>query len=111
MSKLYKTIISVADKFVPNLMRPLWEHPAGPKTIFFWAPMFKWSLVLAGLGDINRPVESLSVSQCVSLATTSLIWSKYSLAIIPKNYSLFSVNFFLLLTNAYQLSRIYILKK
>lgn len=65
MSKVYKGIISVADKFVPNKFRPLWDHPAGkfntctsinliktnwnvfffvlgPKTIFFWAPAFKW---------------------------------------------------------------------
>lgn len=29
----------------------------------FWAPMFKWSLVIAGLGDLNRPIENVSIYQ------------------------------------------------
>ena len=32
------------------------------RTIFFWAPLAKWSLVIAGLKDINRPVEKVSVN-------------------------------------------------
>lgn len=105
MSKVYKVIVTAAEKFVPTKLRPLWEHEAGPKTIFFWAPAFKWGLVLAGLGDLNRPVESLSVPQSVSLAATGLIWSRYSLVIIPKNYSLFAVNVFVAITSIYQLGR------
>lgn len=43
MSKLiYSNTIRFADRFVPARMRPFWEHPAGPKTVFFWAPAFKW---------------------------------------------------------------------
>ncbi|XP_049885742.1 mitochondrial pyruvate carrier 2-like isoform X1 [Pectinophora gossypiella] len=106
-TRIYKGVVSVADKFVPNKLRPLWEHPAGPKTIFFWAPAFKWGLVIAGLGDLTRPVEKLSISQSASLAATGLIWSRYSLVIIPKNYSLFSVNVFVACTSLYQLSRAY----
>ena len=37
----------------------------GPKTVFFWAPLMKWCLVAAGLKDLNRPAEKLSVSQNV----------------------------------------------
>ncbi|XP_053956168.1 mitochondrial pyruvate carrier 2-like [Anastrepha obliqua] len=105
LSRLYNGIIGTADKFVPSPMRPLWEHPAGPKTIFFWAPLGKWALVIAGLGDINRPVHLLSINQCAVLATTGLIWSRYSLVIIPKNWSLFSVNVFVALTQMYQIAR------
>ncbi|XP_047994745.1 mitochondrial pyruvate carrier 2-like [Leguminivora glycinivorella] len=105
MSKLYQGIVGVCDKFVPTNLRPLWEHPAGPKTIFFWAPAFKWGLVLGGLGDINRPAEKLSIPQVSSLAATGLIWSRYSLVIIPKNYSLFYVNVFVAAINVYQLAR------
>lgn len=43
----------------------LLDHPAGPKTVFFWAPMMKWALVIAGLSDLKRPPEKLSVSQSV----------------------------------------------
>ena len=35
----------------------------GPKTVFFWAPMMKWCLVAAGVKDLTRPAEKLSVSQ------------------------------------------------
>ncbi|XP_047987995.1 mitochondrial pyruvate carrier 2-like isoform X2 [Leguminivora glycinivorella] len=105
MSKLYKTVITACDRYVPNKLRPLWNHEAGPKTVFFWAPFFKWGLVIAGLGDLARPVETLSIPQSVSLAATGIIWSRYSLVIIPKNYSLFSVNVFVACTSLYQLSR------
>ncbi|XP_075215411.1 mitochondrial pyruvate carrier 2-like [Lycorma delicatula] len=60
---------------------------------------------LAGLGDIQRPAEKLSVSQSSALAATGVVWSRYSLVIIPKNWSLFSVNVFVAITNFYQLTR------
>ncbi|XP_025096897.1 mitochondrial pyruvate carrier 2-like isoform X2 [Pomacea canaliculata] len=107
MSGIYNSIISVTDKFVPAKLRPLWNHPAGPKTIFFWAPLGKWILVFAGLKDITRPPETLSVYQNTALAGTGMIWARYSLVIIPKNYSLFAVNLFVGLTGLYQLGRIY----
>jgi hypothetical protein len=66
------------------------NHPAGPKyvpihlnegesqltfrTIFFWAPLAKWGLVAAGVKDLSRPAEKLSVSQNVALAATGFIW-------------------------------------
>ncbi|XP_003384059.1 PREDICTED: mitochondrial pyruvate carrier 2-like [Amphimedon queenslandica] len=83
------------------------NHPAGPKTIFFWAPTFKWGLVIAGLADINRPAEKLSLNQSTALAATGIIWSRYSVVIIPKNYNLLSVNMFVAWTGLYQLYRIY----
>ncbi|CAG4959417.1 mitochondrial pyruvate carrier 2-like [Colias croceus] len=107
MSKAYKAVVLLADRFVPQTLRPLWEHEAGPKTIFFWAPAFKWGLVLAGLGDLQRPVETLSIPQSASLAATGIIWSRYSLVIIPKNYSLFAVNVFVAMTSLYQIGRAY----
>lgn len=107
MSLVYRKVIQVADKFVPQQFRPLWNHPAGPKTIFFWSPVFKWGLVIAGIGDLNRPADKLSVSQSGALAATGLIWSRYSLVIIPKNWSLFSVNVFVAITSLYQLARAY----
>lgn len=105
MSKLYNGIINAADPLVPKAFRPLWNHAAGPKTIFFWAPVFKWGLVIAGLSDLRRPADQLSVSQSASLAATGLIWSRYSLVIIPKNYGLFSVNLFVAITQLAQLYR------
>uniref|UniRef100_U5EQD2 Mitochondrial pyruvate carrier n=1 Tax=Corethrella appendiculata TaxID=1370023 RepID=U5EQD2_9DIPT len=105
MSKVYNVLVNTADKYVPSSFRPLWNHPAGPKTVFFWAPAFKWGLVIAGLSDLRRPADQLSVSQSASLAATGLIWSRYSLVIIPKNYGLFSVNVFVAGTQLLQLYR------
>ncbi|KAG6866622.1 Mitochondrial pyruvate carrier 2 [Blastosporella zonata] len=82
------------------------NHPAGPKTVFFWAPMMKWCLVAAGLKDLSRPAEKLSVSQNLALAGTGLIWVRYSLVITPINYSLAAVNFFVGLSGLTQLGRI-----
>lgn len=37
----------------------------GPKTVFFWAPLMKWCLVAAGVKDLSRPADKLSISQNV----------------------------------------------
>ncbi len=46
----------------------------GPKTVFFWAPMMKWCLVAAGLKDINRPADKLSVSQNVGTSFLCIVF-------------------------------------
>ncbi|XP_031638518.1 mitochondrial pyruvate carrier 2-like [Contarinia nasturtii] len=106
-TKVYQLLIKSAEPFVPKKLQPLWNHPAGPKTVFFWAPAFKWSLVIAGLSDLSRPANQLSIGQSGSLLATGIIWSRYSLVIIPKNYGLFSVNVFVALTQIIQLARAY----
>jgi len=83
------------------------NHPAGPKTVFFWAPMMKWCLVAAGVSDLKRPAEKLSVSQNVALTATGFIWVRYSMVITPVNYSLAAVNFFVGMTGLTQLYRIW----
>lgn len=45
--------------------------------VFFWAPMMKWGMVLAGIGDLARPAEKLSVPQNAALAATGMIWVRY----------------------------------
>ncbi|KAJ1730526.1 Mitochondrial pyruvate carrier subunit [Coemansia sp. Benny D160-2] len=84
----------------------LWNSPVGPKTIHFWAPAMKWGLVIAGLGDLARPVDQISVRQQLSLAATGIIWTRWSTIITPRNYSLATVNFFVGCTAAYQLARV-----
>ncbi|KAJ2818735.1 Mitochondrial pyruvate carrier subunit [Coemansia sp. 'formosensis'] len=87
------------------------NSPVGPKTIHFWAPAMKWGLVIAGLGDLARPVDQISVRQQISLAATGLIWTRWSTIITPKNYSLATVNFFVGCTAAYQLARVALNKR
>nr|XP_005993460.1 PREDICTED: mitochondrial pyruvate carrier 2 isoform X2 [Latimeria chalumnae] len=79
----------------------------GPKTVFFWAPIMKWGLVFAGMADMTRPAEKLSTAQSAVLTATGLIWSRYSLVIIPKVWNLFAVNFFVGCAGGTQLFRIW----
>lgn len=79
----------------------------GPKTVHFWAPVMKWSLVLAGLNDMQRPVEKLSGTQQIALFATGAIWTRWAGFVIrPRNPLLASVNFFLGGVAGYQLVRI-----
>lgn len=68
-------------------------------------------LVIAGLSDLSRPADQLSLAQSGSLAATGIIWSRYSLVIIPKNYGLFSVNLFVAISSSAQLMRAYLFQK
>lgn len=64
---LYKSLCAFGDRVVypmlPAFAKPAWNHAAGPKTVFFWAPTIKWALVGAGLADLARPAEKLSAYQ------------------------------------------------
>ena len=66
---------------------------------------------MAGVKDLTRPADQLSIGQAGSLAATGIIWSRYSLVIIPKNYGLFSVNVFVALTQCTQLYRAWAFEK
>ncbi|CAD7092958.1 unnamed protein product [Hermetia illucens] len=111
MSELYVKLCANLDRRIlpvlPKAVHNFYNSPIGPKTVFFWAPAFKWGLVLAGIGDLARPADQLSIAQSASLAATGIIWSRYSLVIIPKNYSLFAVNLFVGITQIVQLGRAY----
>ncbi|CAH1998765.1 unnamed protein product [Acanthoscelides obtectus] len=93
------------DNLVPKSILPLWKSPAGPQTVFFWAPLTKWGLVLAGIADLSRHPSTISPGQALSLVITGLIWCRYSMVIIPKNLMLLSVNAFVFLTQFIQLLR------
>ena len=103
----YHRVLDKVELLLPEKLRPLYNHPAGPRTVFFWAPIMKWGLVCAGLADMARPAEKLSTAQSAVLMATGFIWSRYSLVIIPKNWSLFAVNFFVGTAGASQLFRIW----
>ncbi|OIW30835.1 UPF0041-domain-containing protein [Coniochaeta ligniaria NRRL 30616] len=64
----------------------MWDSPIGLKTVHFWAPVMKWSIVLAGIADFARPAEKLSLTQNAALTATGLIWTRWCLIIKPKNY-------------------------
>jgi hypothetical protein len=86
-------------------LRQFINSSAGPRTVFFWAPAMKWALVIAGIRDLNRPVDRVSTAQNVALAATGAIWARWSFQIVPKNYSLATVNVFVCATGLYHLFR------
>lgn len=73
--------------------------------------MLKWVLVLAGISDLARPAEKLSVTQNIALTATGVIWTRWCLIIKPKNYMLAAVNFFLGIVGIIQCSRIFLHNK
>ena len=109
-SALYRSLCSAGDTIVypilPKFAKPAWNHPAGPKTVFFWSPTIKWVLVGAGISDLTRPAEKLSVLQNAALMATGAVWTRYCFVIVPKNYYLASVNFFVFCTGFAQLMRV-----
>ena len=46
----------------PTAARSFLIHPAGPFTIFFWAPVFKWMITISNIGDMKRPAELVSTN-------------------------------------------------
>uniref|UniRef100_A0A4W5JKR3 Mitochondrial pyruvate carrier n=1 Tax=Hucho hucho TaxID=62062 RepID=A0A4W5JKR3_9TELE len=88
----YHRILNQIELKLPAKLRPFYNHPG---------------LVMAGMADMTRPADKLSLSQSGVLMVTGVIWSRYSLVIIPKNWGLFFVNGFLGLAGANQLVRIW----
>ncbi|KAL0461153.1 UNVERIFIED_CONTAM: Mitochondrial pyruvate carrier 3 [Sesamum latifolium] len=86
-------------------LQALWNHPAGPKTIHFWAPTFKWGLSIANVSDFSKPPETLSYPQQAVIAGSGVIWSRYCFVITPWNWNLFGVNSAMACTGFYQLAR------
>uniref|UniRef100_A0A2C9UPK7 Mitochondrial pyruvate carrier n=1 Tax=Manihot esculenta TaxID=3983 RepID=A0A2C9UPK7_MANES len=64
-------------------LQKIWNHPAGPKTIHFWAPTFKWGVNTANIVDCTNSPEQLSYPQQSALACSGMIWARYSTVITP----------------------------
>ncbi|KAE8125477.1 hypothetical protein FH972_020280 [Carpinus fangiana] len=73
--------------------------------VHFWAPTSKWIISIANFADFSKPPEKSSYPQQQAVTRTGLIWSRYSLVIIPKNWNLFSVNVAMAGMGLYQLTR------
>lgn len=86
-------------------MKAFWNSPAGPKTIHFWAPTFKWAISIANLADMQKPAENISYPQQIAVTATGIIWSRFSTQITPVNYNLMAVNVAMAATGIIQLTR------
>ena len=61
--------------------------------------------MIAGIKDLGRPAELISIEQVLAIGITGFIYSRYSMVIVPKNYTLLSVNVFVAITQSIQLYR------
>eukprot|EP00466_Bigelowiella_natans_P015822 jgi/Bigna1/85511/estExt_fgenesh1_pg.C_40254 len=106
LSPIGQSLQSAAMRLpLPEGAKAFLAHPAGPFTIHFWAPTWKWMLSISNLMDYDRPVDKVSTMQQSALCATGFIWSRYSLVIVPVNYNLFAVNISLAVTGTYHLTR------
>jgi len=76
-------------------------HAAGPFTIFFWAPTFKWAITFSNIGDLDKPAELLSAHQQIAIFITGVLWTRYSFCVSPVNYNLAIANTFMGASAAY----------
>ncbi|PHH50192.1 Mitochondrial pyruvate carrier 2 [Ceratocystis fimbriata CBS 114723] len=97
---------TAAEQPAQSWFKRMWDSPVGLKTVHFWAPVMKWSLVLAGISDFARPVENISATQQFALMCTGVIWTRWCFIIKPRNMLLAAVNFFVGLVAIIQLGRI-----
>ncbi|EEQ30257.1 hypothetical protein McanMca71_002248 [Microsporum canis] len=94
-----------------SFLQRSWNSPIGIKTVHFWAPVMKWVLVLAGLSDMARPAEKLSLTQNGALMATGAIWTRWCLIIKPRNVLLATVNFFVGCVGLTQVTRIFLYRR
>lgn len=90
---------------MPGFVKNIAGHPAGPMTIFFWAPTSKWALSVNNLADLKKDTNKMSLAQQTALTCTGIIWTRYGMVINPVNYNLAIVNAVLGLSSGYHLCR------
>ncbi|KAL9613534.1 MAG: hypothetical protein Q9167_001919 [Letrouitia subvulpina] len=106
VGRRYQSTDAAATAPAQSLASRLWNSPVGVKTVHFWAPVMKWAIVLAGISDLARPAEKLSLTQNLALTATGTIWTRWCFVIKPRNILLATVNFFLATVGIVQVSRI-----
>ncbi|CCG22038.1 hypothetical protein CORT_0B03290 [Candida orthopsilosis Co 90-125] len=62
-------------------------------TTHFWGPVSNFGIPVAAIMDLKKDPEVISGPMTGSLILYSLVFMKYSLAVIPKNYLLFGCHF------------------
>jgi hypothetical protein len=77
----------------------------GPKTTHFWGPVANWGLVLAGLLDMKKPAEAISLNMTGVLCAYSLLFMRFAWMVKPRNYILLSCHVCNETVQGYQLTR------
>ena len=54
------------------------RSPVGPLTIHFWGPVANWGFVIAGILDMNKPMERVSERMVATLALYSAFFIRFA---------------------------------
>ena len=95
----------LAAPAMPSFVNKIATSPVGPFTVFFWAPTTKWALSANNLVDLKKDTKKMSFANQLALSVTGIIWTRYSVVIIPINYNLALVNFVMGTSSIYHLQR------
>lgn len=57
---------SMFSRFINSSTGKISIYIEGPKTIYFWAPMFNWGYVIASLLDKDKKPEQISTRMLIS---------------------------------------------
>ena len=68
----------------------LWKSPVGPRTIHFWGPLANWGFVVAGIMDMNKPMELVSERMTFTLMCYSGMFMRFAWRVQPRNFMLFA---------------------
>mmetsp|Transcript_11095 Transcript_11095/g.20064 ORF Transcript_11095/g.20064 Transcript_11095/m.20064 type:complete len:127 (-) Transcript_11095:67-447(-) len=81
------------------------NSPTGPKTTHFWGPAANWGIAIAGLSDMNKPVDMISEKMTFALCVYSLVFMRFAYKVQPRNMLLFACHFANETVQLYQLQR------
>ncbi|GJP35992.1 hypothetical protein CLOM_g10042 [Closterium sp. NIES-68] len=70
--------------------KAFWNSPVGPKTSHFWGPLANWGFVIAGLVDMQKPVDMISPKMTSVMCVYSALFMRFAWRVQPRNYLLFS---------------------
>ncbi|CAI5478962.1 unnamed protein product [Closterium sp. Yama58-4] len=68
----------------------VFDCPVGPKTSHFWGPLANWGFVIAGLVDMQKPVDMISPKMTSVMCVYSALFMRFAWRVQPRNYLLFS---------------------
>ncbi|CAI7858514.1 unnamed protein product [Closterium sp. NIES-54] len=74
----------------PTSAKAFWNSPVGPKTSHFWGPLANWGFVIAGLVDMQKPVDMISPKMTSVMCVYSALFMRFAWRVQPRNYLLFS---------------------
>ncbi|XP_021860731.1 mitochondrial pyruvate carrier 1-like [Spinacia oleracea] len=71
-----------------SIFRAFFNSHVGPKTTHFWRPVGNWGFVVAGLVDMNKPLEKILGNMSTAMCLFSALFMRFEWMVQPRNYLL-----------------------